>query len=225
MHIIPGVLTGSLETAQQQLDQLQGMEEVDTVQFDIIDGIFADDVTITPEDISHLDCGELQIDLHLMTDEPLDYVYETETFKEDLPIRAVIGQVEKLSHQIDFVQTVKAHGWQVGLSLDLFTPLEAVEARIWPHLDIVQLMAVEAGEQEQVFQQKVLYKIETLLQMLSAHQSEAVIMVDGGVKLENIQPLSKVGVDEVVVGSAIWTTEDVYTVQEAIEVLDQEVNL
>jgi len=214
MNLYPSILTDLLQTAQAQLDLVKDIKGLEVVQIDIVDGQFADNLTIFPLDLIDLDFGNLQIDLHLMTEEPMGFVQEALTLKDQLPIRAIISQIERMSYPAEYIQEVKKNGWQVGLSLDLHTPTSALENYL-AELDIVQLMAIEAGAQGQEFQSKALKKLEILnpkfetnpkAQSLNPKNLE--IIVDGGVKLKHLNQLKKAGVDSVCVGSGIWQADD-----------------
>ena len=100
---------------------------------------------------------------------------------------------------------VKAHSWQAGLSLDLYTPVEAIDKKSWDKLDIVQLMTIEAGFQGQEFKSQALDKIAQIRQLANKNIQ---IIVDGGVKKKSMSLLVKKGVDGVVVGSGLWKTSN-----------------
>lgn len=204
MKIYPSILTDSIEVVQKQLDLVAGIDEVETVQIDMIDGFFADNLTVTPLDLVEIEFGDVTVDLHLMVDEPLDFVFEAIAIKNVLPIRAMIAQVERMSFQSEYIQEIKRRGWKVGLSLDLYTPAEAIDVASWDHLDIVQLMTVNAGFQDQQFQAQALKKIAELKPFIEAQGREIEVIVDGGVKEETAAQLVAVGVTGVSVGSALW---------------------
>lgn len=204
MNLYPSILTGSIEEAQQQAVWISSYPKIRTVQVDIIDGLFADNLTITPIDMTAIDFGELSIDLHLLTEEPLDYVFEALPFKEQLTFRSMIAQVERMSSQSHFVDTVKKNEWQVGLSLDLYTPFEAIDEESWNEVDIIQLMAIEAGFQGKSFNESVLDKIAKLQEIRKQLDRDFEIIIDGGVKTKTIEKLQAAEVDSVVVGSDLW---------------------
>jgi ribulose-phosphate 3-epimerase len=192
------------------------------VQVDIIDGLFADNITLTPLDLHEVDFGEMSCDLHLMTEEPLDYVYEAidsntvnyDEAKKDVittkvPVRAIIGQIERMSNQQDFLQAVKGQNWQAGLSLDLYTPIDEIDPDAWFTLDIIQLMGVEAGFQGQTFNTHVFEKIAELQQQIEQHDRTVEMIVDGGLTPELAQKLQTLGVHGVAVGSSLWNEQDV----------------
>lgn len=208
MHLYPAILTESLTEAQEQLNIAQQHPAITNVQIDVIDGFYADAVTISPLDLLELDPGNLTYDLHLMTTEPQDFVFETVAIKKQLPVRAIIAQVEKMSFQGDYLSELKTQGWLAGLSLDLFTPVEAIDPDSWAKLDIIQLMAIEAGSQGQPFHPLVLAKIAEVRKILDELDHPVELVIDGGVKLDTIDQLQEAGVDGVGVGSALWRSPD-----------------
>ena len=204
MKVYPSILSGDHQKVQEQLGLAQGFAGCTVVQIDVLDGIFADNLTLSPFDFAGHDFGNLKLDFHLMIEEPLDAVYELKDVKSYLPVRAVIGQVEKMSHQAHFLEEVKKEEWLPGLSLNLHTPLEAVDENSWEMVKVVQLMSIEAGFQGQQFVPMTLEKIEELAALRLDKSLQFEILVDGGVKPELIDELKAVGADGVAVGSAIW---------------------
>jgi len=210
MQLIPTLLCGDINTFTTQLLQVLDYPDLSAIQVDVIDGLYADNVTLTPTDIvlADLDFTDLQLDFHLMTEEPMDCVWELIEQQKHLPIRAVYGQIEKMSYQENFLEEVKRQGWQAGLALNLFTPISSIEENAWQWLDGVLLMAVEAGEQGQLFQNQVLDKIAELQLAAEKHHCQINIVIDGGIGATQIGLLKKAGVDQAAVGSALFATND-----------------
>jgi hypothetical protein len=48
----------------------------------------------------------------------MDYVWELEEYCRHLPIRAVFGQIEKMTYQEAFLEEIKKQDWRAGLALD-----------------------------------------------------------------------------------------------------------
>lgn len=208
MQINPAILTDSLATFVQQLDLVKQVPAIKAIQVDIIDAVFADNITINPTDLVDFDFENLAIDFHLMTEEPMDYVWELIDCGQKLPTQSVIGQIEKMSYQLDFLEEIKKAGWQAGLAVNLFTPLENIEENAWEYLDQVLLMAVEAGAQGQAFNSLIFAKIEELKNKIKKSNQQIKIAVDGGIKPEQIKNLQKAGVDQIAVGSALFNADD-----------------
>lgn len=208
MQIYPALLTDSLELFQKQVFMAGVLTDVTTVQIDIIDGRFADNLTITPADLPEVEFAELQCDFHLLTEEPMDLVFEMIEHKAYLPIRAVIGQVERMSNQQFFLEEVEQNEWVPGLSLDIFTPLEAIEEGSWWYLKVVQLMAIEAGFQGQEFNPLVIKKLAELKTYVESHDLEVEIIIDGAMNEKTAPLVAAAGADSIAVGSALWNATD-----------------
>ncbi len=205
MNIYPTILTDSLAELEQQLEISKKISQVEIVQIDMIDGYFADNLTVTPLDLATLDFWDLKCDLHLMVDEPMDFVLEAEEVKRKLPIRSVIAQIEHMSSQSAFIEEVKAQQWVPGLSLDINTPFESIDPTSWDQISIVQLMGNVAGKQGQVLDERIFTKIKDLSRQLkSMNQNQIEIIIDIGVKVENVARLAAAGAKGVAVGSLIW---------------------
>ena len=206
MKLYPAIISDSITTVIEQLESVKVSEHVERVHVDIIDGQFIDNVTITPMDLTVAEFDQLKLDLHLMTEEPMDVVFECEAIREYLPIQRIIGQVERMTHQEEFIHEVHRNGWQVGLGLDIHTPLEAIDESSWQDIDTLLLMGIEAGHQEQIFNVHVLQKIKALRAMQLNKKID--VIVDGGVKLSNIVRVLQSGVSEVAVGSGLWKSNE-----------------
>lgn len=208
MKFYPAILSDSLETIDAQLQISKTLPQVEVVQVDIIDGLFADNLTVSPIDLLQLDFGDLRVDFHVMANEPMDYVHEMADYLKELPVRAVIAQVEHLSYQQELVKQLRQHEIEVGFSLDIFTPLNAVDEKIYPPLDYIQLMAIEAGFQGQQLNEQIYQKIRDLRKILNKKRISPEVIIDGGVKMENIVNLKKAGADALAIGSMLWSAKD-----------------
>jgi len=205
--IYPSILSDSKKTVSRQLGLLR-QHQVPFVQLDVIDGFYAGNLTLTPSDYAEYEFGQLQVDFHLMVEEPLDYVYEILDHKEKLPVRAIIAQVERMSHQANYVSLVKEVCFLVGLSYDLYTPFESIDASVWPDLDFVQVMGVEAGFQGQQFSSASLELIHQVIKWRADNKLDFKLLVDGGVKPEILDELKTLELDGLVVGSFLWQAEN-----------------
>lgn len=218
MLIFPAILTDSADTLRQQLAVVQESGLFQTVQVDIIDGYFTDSITVTPADLADCDWGDLNVDIHLMTVDPIDYVFELVEFKKQIPVRSVITQVEKMSAQQAFITEVRKHDWLVGFSLDLFTTLEAIEQVVRPQLDIVQVMGNEAGQQGLSLHKRALVTIQELAAAAQTNDYQWDILCDIGVNRDTLKQVETAGATGASVGSALWKAEDFN--QAALELIE-----
>lgn len=201
MLIIPALLSDQVPLIQSQLDRVQSESNLTRVQIDIVDPEFADNITIYPVDIAQLDLHAFQIDVHLMTNDPINDLVEC----AHVPgINSVIAQVEHMGNQRAFINQARSYNLKVGLALDLTTPIEAIEPDIWKELACVQVMGIKAGAQGETFDPKVLSKVTALK---TAHP-ELETIVDGGVKPDTFPSIKNAGAASVAVGSFLWESEN-----------------
>lgn len=201
MTIIPAILSDSFMQVKEQIERVRQETKLTRIQIDIVDPDFADDITISPIDLAEVKLQGLEVDLHLMTNDPINEVVECSEIKN---IHAIIGQVEHMSNQRDFIEHVHSYNLKVGLALDLTTPITAIEANIWADLDMVQVMGIRAGAQGQSFKLETLEKVKEIRQKYPQLE----ILVDGGVKPENMVAINAAGASTVVVGSYLWESRE-----------------
>ena len=195
VEVIPTILTTDIREVQEKLTRLEDL--VRRVQIDIIDGVFVQNKTIDPLAMEGIDTA-LDLDFHLMTKEPADWVEKS--------VRGgagrIIGQVEMMSDQMEFLGKVQELGVSVGLGIDIATPVSALDEAVLASLDVVLVMSVKAGFGGQEFDEKALAKIKQLSQLRGG--SAFGICVDGGVTPELIAKIKAAGADEVAVGKRLF---------------------
>lgn len=221
--LYPAILTDSLEVAEQQLLTAQELEHISVAQIDVVDGFYADNVTITPEDLLQTDFGDLQLDFHFLVNEPVDFLLETAALQSALPIRAMIAQIEHMGSQAEYLQEVARHHWQAGLSLDVYTPLEAIDDSSWNDIKMLQILGNAGGYQGQAFNPLVLEKINEARTAITARHLEIELVVDIGVKLTTATEILKAGATSLVVGSELWKSSQPEEIVRQYQALFEEV--
>lgn len=209
MTIYPAILTESVPDLQQSVDRLAPItEEVLAIQVDVIDGEYADNLTISPIDLIGVKFYEIPVDFHLMVNDPINYVYEC---KQVEGARGVIAQIERMSSQKEFIQEVLEFNLLPGLSLDLYTPIESIERESWEKIRFVQVMGNRAGFSGQAFKgEQVLHKIKKIAAMKKKLDLPSLeIVVDIGMNPETIPSVTDNGATGVAVTSALWNSEDI----------------
>jgi ribulose-phosphate 3-epimerase len=198
MEIIPTILTKDLDDLENKLQRLSG--EAPRVQIDVIDGVFAPNKTFSLEALKDYD-HRFKTELHLMVKEPIDWINRSREVMAD----RIVAQVEMMSDTKRFLEEVASSGMEVGLALDLKTPVEKISADIYPQLDIILLMAVPAGLGGQDFDPVVLEKIKKIREIVG---DLVEIGVDGGLNKENILKCKEVGANVFYLGKTFWEAED-----------------
>ena len=197
VEIIPSLLTSDPEELENLIRRAEGV--VNRIHIDIIDGEFVDNRTINPNVLGNIE-SDLKYGYHLMVKEPLNWVESCIRGSAD----RIIGHIEMMNNQIEFVGKVQAAAADVGLAIDLATEVSKVDPAILNNLDVVVVMSVSAGFGGQKFSEKSLDKVRELNKIRAKGSTPFRICVDGGVSEENIKKLVKAGTDEVSIGRRLF---------------------
>ena len=204
VDIIPAILTDNVTELTEKVKRINGvsfLEEVTVrkIQIDVIDGVFVDNKTVDPANIIGLET-DLGLDFHLMVKEPINWVEKCANAGAD----RIIGQIEMMKNQVEFVGKVQETGLYVGLAVDLETPISKLDPVILSNVDVVLLMAVKAGWGGQKFDSRVLEKIKELDEIRVRDKTPFKICVDGGETEDVIDDSHYAGADEVVIGKRLF---------------------
>ena len=154
VNVVPAILFDNRQDFEEKLAKV--WSAVNRVQMDVIDGIFSEKVTLTPDILNQIDTI-VNFDIHLMVDQPENWVERCVMGGVD----RVFGQVEMMKDKAKFIADAQAEGLLVGLGYDLETPLDGLEQYI-NDVDAILLMSVKAGAQGRVFDRRVLEKIKAV---------------------------------------------------------------
>lgn len=197
VKIVPAILTKDLKEINDKLAKGEGI--VDRIQIDIIDGQFVNNKTVEPSSLENIETN-LKLDFHLMTKNPIDWVEGCIRGMAD----RIIGQIEKMDSQIDFIGKVQEVGASVGLAIDINTPVSALDPVIIEDLDVILVMAVPAGFGGQKFDPQSLTKIQELNEIRTRDNCRFLLAVDGGETPETVHQVAAAGADEIVIGNRLF---------------------
>ncbi|HEY4476547.1 MAG TPA: hypothetical protein VJB69_00950 [Candidatus Paceibacterota bacterium] len=195
--IIPAIIGQTYSEIERQIKILEG--HTDWVHLDITDGRFTSSESWNaPEDFSFLD-GKSKIEIHLMVESLEEIIGDWAEVADQIIIHQ--EATENLREIFDsFTSSVV----KIGVALLLSTPVETLSPYL-SKISLVQLMSIaEIGEQGHSFDNRVLEKVKRL----RALAPNVIIQIDGGVNLKTAKLAFEAGVDNLVVGSAIWQTPD-----------------
>lgn len=199
--LIPTIQTDSFETVQQQVNSLAALQDQGIVvpthfQIDIIDGLYADDLTLMPHELKEINWHGFTFETHLLTVDPEEYIGEA----DDAGATAIIAQIERLRDRSDFLKVVKELKSRAGLALDIYTPVSELNDQELELADIILLMSVPVGFSGQLLKPHIYDQIRDL----KARGFTKTIEVDGGINSTNIPELLQAGATHLAVNSALW---------------------
>lgn len=188
---------------------------VSWLHIDIMDGHFVPNLTFGPQTVADLrPKSKLFFDVHLMLDNPQDYV---EAFAKAGADQITI-HVEPEYDIAGTLDRIHELGAKAGVAFNPSTPVDAV----LPYLekcDIVLAMTVQPGFGGQSFQEGVLEKTATLDRIRKEKNLPFRIEVDGGVNDQNAPRCWATGVDTFVAGTAFFKAPDRIAFKNNIESL------
>ena len=234
IEILPAILTKSYEDLKNKVAIMRGV--VPMVQIDISDGVYTKNYT-WPFTTAGLSIDAYDLDQHaqaiLNEEEGLPF-WEDIDFEFDLMVRDAVENFhfymkfgpkrivfhleaqEDLNAFQEFLEGIDMYvreNIQIGIALKTTTAVETIFS-IVPHVDFVQCMGIEnVGFQGQEFDERVLNQIKTLKEKFSG----LTISVDGGVNIDTAHTLVEAGAGRLIVGSAIFGSDDVLGAVEMFE--------
>lgn len=165
-------------------DILKGLEAIDYIHVDVMDGKFVDNLNLNFEAFKIVkENFNIPIIAHLMVVNPLTYI--------DLLIEYVYVFLFHFEIEVDvrsIIEEVKKHEKKVGLVINPSTKISDVLEYI-PFLDIILVLGVNPGWSGQNFIPNTIKKVNELAKYKNQHSF--LIDVDGGVNLENAPLLEK----------------------------------
>jgi len=173
----------------------------DRIHLDVMDGHFVPNLTFGAKTIKHLrPRTELPFDAHLMISEPGRSIDQY----LDAGCDSITIHVEIEEPIEPTLRAIRAAGRAAGLCVKPGTPLSALEP--YEHLnDIVMIMTVEPGFGGQSFMKEVAREKLLAARHYLRHKAHGgEVHVDGGINRETAEFAGGLGVDILVVGSALF---------------------
>jgi ribulose-phosphate 3-epimerase len=154
----------------------------DLIHVDVMDGHFVPNITIGPLVVKAVKkIAKLPLDVHLMIENPDDYVKEFAESGSDM----ITVHAEATVHLHRTIQNIRECGAKAGVSVNPATPLSLIEI-VLPYVDMVLIMSVNPGFGGQKFIPEALLKIKQLKKMIDERKLKIEIEVDGGVNTDNV---------------------------------------
>ncbi len=204
--ISPSILTANFAYIGDAIMQLNN-SEADYIHCDIMDGIFVPNISFglpVIKDIRPL--TNKVLDVHLMIQEPLNYIDEFSSCGAD--IITIHAECQSATHLQRALSKIKANGKKAGVALNPATNPYVLDY-VFGDIDLILIMSVNPGFGGQKFIPQVLYKIEEVANKVSKLSLPIEIEVDGGVNFENARLIKDAGANVLVAGSAVFNGNNI----------------
>ena len=176
------------------------------VHIDVMDGVFVPNISFGfPICEALKDCPIFK-DVHLMINNPLDYVERFIKLNADL----ITFHVESLKYKKqvkELIDVIHSHGCACGISIRPNTPIETILPYL-KDIDLVLVMSVEPGFGGQKFMPIAVEKIAKLREIIDENCYDCYIEVDGGINEETAKLCKDAGVDVLVAGSYLFKSDN-----------------
>jgi ribulose-phosphate 3-epimerase len=203
IQIAPSILSADYTEIGKAVHMLE-KQGADLIHIDIMDGHFVPSLTFGPGLVSCIkQHTDIPLDVHLMVDNPRAMIPAFQEAGADwISIHA-----EATYHLHKDIQTIRDAGLKAGVALNPATPVHLL-TDILADLDYVLIMTVNPGWGGQSFIQSCLHKVSRLRQWITGQNLDVRIQVDGGIKYDNMELLTRNGADILVIGSEIFQADD-----------------
>lgn len=200
--VSPSILSADFANLERDINLVEE-NGADWIHVDVMDGHFVPNITIgVPVVKSIKKVTQLPLDVHLMIENPIDYV---ESFAKAGADIITFHYEAATNNFMDVINLIRANGKKVGISIKPKTKPEEIKD-ILPLVDMVLIMTVEPGFGGQMFMSDCAEKIPYVKK--NSHDG-MVIQVDGGINAETARICTGYGANSLVAGSYIYKSKDV----------------
>jgi ribulose-phosphate 3-epimerase len=195
--VSPSILSADFSRLGEEIrDVVQA--GADWIHVDVMDGHFVPNITIGPDVLKGIrHWTDRPMDVHLMISPVDPYLEAFAAAGADL----ITAHVESGPHIHRTLQTIRALGKQVGVTLNPGTPVAHI-APLIQMVDLVLVMSVNPGFGGQAFIPEAIERVRAIRAMAGSRPVR--IEVDGGVGPQNAGLLAAAGADTFVAGSAVF---------------------
>ncbi|AQW85013.1 ribulose phosphate 3-epimerase [Campylobacter pinnipediorum subsp. pinnipediorum] len=201
MYVAPSILSADFGNLDAEIKAICEAG-CDLIHVDVMDGHFVPNLTIGPLVVKAVaQAATKPLDIHLMV--------QNNTFFVDLflPLKPkfITFHIEEEKHPLRLIDHIRQNGVSPGIVLNPHTPISTLEYII-KEIDMVLLMSVNPGFGGQKFIPDVVEKIKLLRELIDKKNAKCLIEVDGGVNGLNAPDLEEAGVDVLVAGNYIFSS-------------------
>ena len=203
-HLVsPSILTADFGNLEKEIRMLNS-SEADWIHLDIMDGVFVPNISFGFPVIECIKKIAIKpLDVHLMIVDPDRYLINFRDAGADI----LNVHYEACTHLHRTVSEIRKLGMKAAVTVNPHTPVSLLK-NILPYIDMVLIMTVNPGYGGQTFIMESYNKIAELKNMIDSGAYNVLIEVDGGIDLKNAPELIATGVDVLVAGNTVFSSND-----------------
>ncbi len=203
-HLIsPSILSADFGCLSKDISMVN--ESVaDWIHCDIMDGVFVPNISFGFPVVEYVKkVSAKPLDVHLMIVDPDRYLRRWKDAGADI----LTVQYEACVHLHRTVAEIRDLGMKAGIAVNPHTPVSLL-TNILPYVDMILIMTVNPGFGGQSFIMECYNKIAELRKMIDDRGLDVLIQVDGGVETLNASRLVRIGVNVLVAGNTIFSSDN-----------------
>lgn len=201
--VAPSILAADFANLQKEITMIND-SSADWIHVDIMDGVFVPNISMgLPVVQAVKKHARKPLDVHLMIVQPERYLEDFRKAGADV----LTVHIEASTHLHRTIQHIKSLGAKAGVALNPHTPVSSL-SEVLEDIDLVCLMSVNPGFGGQRFIPNTYQKIRELSKLIAAKNAQVSIEIDGGVNMENAQPLLDAGATVLVAGNFVFSSVD-----------------
>jgi ribulose-phosphate 3-epimerase len=201
IQIAPSILAADFANLESEI---AAVSDADWLHVDVMDGHFVPNMTLGLPIFERVaQVSALPVDAHLMIDNPDMWAPRY----AEAGASSVTFHMEAAAAPVRIAREIRKLGVRAGVAIKPGTPVEPLFEYL-SEFDMILIMTVEPGFGGQAFIESTLPKFRALRAAATAAGSEVWIEADGGVSRATIERVVDAGADMLVVGSAVYGTDD-----------------
>ncbi len=203
-HLVsPSLLAADFGNLEKDITMVN-KSEADWLHLDIMDGVFVPNISFGFPVLEYVKkIAKKPLDVHLMIVDPDRYLNRFGAAGADI----LTVQYEACIHLQRTVSEIRNLGMKASVAINPHTPVSLLKNTL-PFIDMVLIMTVNPGFGGQSFIPESYNKIAELKEMINERGFNILIEVDGGIDTKNARQLIDSGVNVLVAGHSVFSSEN-----------------